>query len=75
MGWPSGRAFYVAYVERLVELGLIPPADAGGPGALAGRHPKVRFRPAFEDGGLPLDGIARRRADTSDVRDLASARR
>ena len=47
----------VGYVEHLVELGILVPADAGSPFTIYDVR-RVRLVRGLEEGGLPLDGLS-----------------
>jgi adenylate cyclase len=46
----------VAYIDHLIELGVLTPADADAPFS-AGDVRRVRFIHGLEEGGLPLEGM------------------
>ena len=49
----------VAYVERLIERGLIKPSSTDRRSFSDGDVRRIRFIRSLEDGGVPLDGIGR----------------
>jgi hypothetical protein len=55
----AGRAgVHVAYVDRLVELGMLSPGEAGSQFS-EGDVRRVRLVRGLEEGGLPLEGVGK----------------